>query len=310
MNNTEERKMNIMKQVARRSHGVIEECLIKELEVNLNSEVIKDFLSDNNIVIGLEERKENRITFSEEATYILQSQKDNNKAISVLTTEYMDLLKNISQKASSDFGMDKDDAFQESWIILYNTLIHNIDLEKVENISGFLREHIYKELMRTYQKKYHPINIDSVIFWKIQRINKYQNENRIEFWSDQEIENVSKEVGITFKLAKKYIVEYIPLLYSEISLDSKVNNSDDCEITISDMISGNENIEEYIQNKEIINEIYNIINDFSNKDKTIVMGYLEGKTHQKIAEEVGLHRPAVTIRLNNIFNQIRAEIGE
>ena len=53
MNNTEERKMNIMKQVARRSHGVIEECLIKELEVNLNSEVIKDFLSDNNIVIEI-----------------------------------------------------------------------------------------------------------------------------------------------------------------------------------------------------------------------------------------------------------------
>lgn len=309
MNNTGERKMNIMKQVAKRSHGIIEECLIKELGVDLNNEVIKDFLSDNNISIGLEERKENRVTFSEEASYILQVQNGKEEVISILTTEYTELLINISRKANADFGMDRDDAFQESWMILYNTLIHNIDLEKVENISGYLSKPIYKGLIRKYCKNYCPISIDPVVSWKIQKIKNYQKENHIEFWSDQEIENVSKKVGISFKLAKKYIVEYISLFYSGISLDSKMNNSDDCKITLSDTISGDVNIEEYIQNKELINEIYNIINDFSNKDKTIIMGYLEGKTHQKIAEEVGLHRPAVTIRLNNIFNQIRTEIG-
>ena len=309
MNNTEEKKMNIMKQVAKRSHGIIEECLIKELEVDVNNEIIKAFLSDNNIEIGLEERKENRITFSEEATYILQSQKDNDEAVSILTTEYIDLLKNISQKAGLDLGMDKDDAFQESWIILYNTLIHNIDLEKVGNISGFLRKHIYKELMRTYHKKYHLINIDSVIFWKIQEIKKYQNKNRIEFLSDQEIENVSKEVGITFKLAKKYIVEYIPLLHSEISLDSKVNNSDDCKITISDMISGNENIEEYVQNKELMNEIYNIINKLDDFDKEVITLYLSGKKQEEIARDLHRVQSNISTKINKIFNQIRTEIG-
>jgi len=97
-----------------------------------------------------------------------------------------------------------------------------------------------------------------------------------------------------------------------ISLNKVVFNGEDNEITLADMISSEENIENDLIKEEQLTKLYEMINNLEYKDREIIKDYygLERtkKNQTYIADKYKLSQAQVSRKINKLINEMRKEV--
>lgn len=97
--------------------------------------------------------------------------------------------------------------------------------------------------------------------------------------------------------------------FNTISLETVVGHSDKNDLTLGDLIPDAFNMEEHVENKELLNNVIEIINELTEDEKILIKYYiLDEMTQADIAKKLGMCQGHISRKINKILTKIRVRV--